>query len=422
MPFTQRQVTPVFLARGDPQGIDSLADGNINVLNNIIHQLSDLSDHATDIINNITVQCENINQRTDAIVNRVKNVASTINDVPTDVKVDASVIDDPIRGFYKLENQLFTSSTRPTTMSELYEKADVLPNFDLLQPYRDDDKLNRTFYSNPNYFLELWKKQFEEAALAERQKRKEQRKARKEARKENQKPKRYVHVFTKIETRNDRIRKKAEAEGLLNPQNPEKREMAKTLSMDFNNLPLPERDSIVVDDIVKEKNVDPRLVRQSTFNPVPEENETNEAFDIPPPPPFKEDAHLQTTSTSVPPPPPPPGPLPPPPPMPLPAFNNDNSKQQPKTNNPSFLDQVKGGVQLRKAEPMPEKAVDTRSDLLSQIKAGRALKKVQKNDVVKKRASGIAGTFEDVMKDRRFAMESDSEDDTDSDDDFDWDQ
>ena len=419
MPLIQRQVTPVFLAKGDPQGVDTLADGNINVLNNIIHQLSDLSDHATDIINNITVQCENINQRTDAIVNRVKNVASTINDVPTDVKVDASVIDDPIRGFYKLENQLFTSSTRPTTMTELYEKADVLPNFDLLQPYRDDDKINRTFYSNPNYFLELWKKQFEEAALAERQKRKEQRKARKEARKENQKPKRHVHVFTKIETRADKIRKKAAAEGLLHLQ-PEKREMAKTLSMDFNNLPLPERDSIIVDDIVKEKNVDPRLVRQSTFNPVPEENET---FEIPPVPPFEEDAHIQTTSTSVPPPPPPPGPgpLPPPPPA-LPTFN-DNNKQQPKTNNPSFLDQVKGGVQLRKAEPVPEKAVDTRSDLLSQIRAGRALKKVQQNDnAVKKRASGIAGTFEDVMKDRRFAMESDSEDDTDSDDDFDWDQ
>lgn len=415
MPFVQRQVSPIFLAKGDPQGVDSLADGNINVLNNIIHQLSDLSDHATDIINNITVQCENINQRTDAIVNRVKNVATTINDVPTDVKVDASVIDDPIRAFDKLEGQLFTSSTRPKSIVELYNKAGGLPNFDLLQPYRDDDEINKNFYSNPNYFLELWKKQFEEAALAERQKRREQRRARKEAKKENQKPKRHVHVFTKIETRNDRIRKKAEAEGLIHQRT------AKILSEDFTNLPLPDRDSVIVGNIVKEPNIDPRIVRQSTINPVQEEDEPN---NVPPVLTYEETAQIQTTTTSVPPPPPPPilGLSPPPPPMQLPIQNSDDNHQQPKTNNPSLMDQVKDGVQLKKAKVEP-KAVDTRSDLLSQIRNGRALKKVQKNDnVVKKRASGIAGTFEDVMKDRRFAMESESEDDDDSDDDLDWDQ
>lgn len=421
MPFIQRQVSPIFLAKGDPQGVDSLADGNINVLNNIIHQLSDLSDHATDIINNITVQCENINQRTDAIVNRVKNVATAIHDVPTDVKVDASVIDDPIRGFDKLEGQLFTSSTRPKSIVELYNKADGLPNFDLLQPYRDDDKINKTFYSNPNYFLELWKKQFEEAALAERQKRREQRKARKEARKENQKPKRHVHVFTKIKTRNDKIREQALAEGKISSYHLRK---AQTLSVEIGNLPLPDRDSVVVGNVVKEKNIDPSIVRQSTINPVQEEDETMEVIDIPPVPTFEEKEQIQTASAaSVPPPPPiPAGPLPPPPP-PL-AVHNNNDKPQPETNNPSFLDQVKdGGFQLRKAAPATPKAVDTRSDLLSQIRAGRALKKVQKNDnVVKKRASGIAGTFEDVMKDRRFAMESESEDDDDSDDDLDWDQ
>ncbi len=419
MPFIQRQVSPIFLAKGDSQGVDSLADGNINVLNNIIHQLSDLSDHATDIINNITVQCENINLRTDAIVNRVKNVASKINDIPTDVKVDASIIDDPIRGFDKLEGQLFTSNTRPTTMSELYDNADGLPNFDLLQPYRDDDKINKTFYSNPNYFLELWKKQFEEAALAERQKRKEQRRARKEARKENLKPKRHVHVFTKIRTRADILREKERKKGNLHQHH--QKQMARTLSTDFNNLPLPERDSVVVADIVKEKNVDPSLVRQSTINPIMEENDTNEFDSLPVP--VEEKAQIQTSSSSVPPPPPGPGPVPPPPPGPgpLPVYNDN--KQQQKTNNASFLDQVKDGVQLRKAEPVP-KAVDTRSGLLEQIRAGRELKKVQKNNdnIVKKRASGIAGTFEDVMKDRRFAMESDSEDDTDSDDDLDWDQ
>ena len=108
MPLILHQVFPVFLAKGDPHGVDTLSDVSIHVLGNIITQLSDLSDHSTDIINNITVECENINKRTNAIANRVKNVAKTIDDVPTDVKVDASVIDDPFRGFDKLEGQLFT--------------------------------------------------------------------------------------------------------------------------------------------------------------------------------------------------------------------------------------------------------------------------------------------------------------------------
>ena len=153
----------------------------------------------------------------------------------------------PIFFPFPLDKILNPASTRPSTMSELYDKADGLPNFDLLQPYREDDKINKTFYSNPNYFLELWKKQFEEAALAERQKRKEQRKARKEA-KTKKNPKRYVHVYTKIETRNDRIRAQALAEGKLHQQ-----QLAKTLSMDFENLPLPGKGEYFTEMIVTAK-------------------------------------------------------------------------------------------------------------------------------------------------------------------------
>ena len=182
-----------------------------------------------------------------------------------------------------------------------------------------------------------------------------------------------------------------------------------------------------VENIVTEDNVDPSCVRQSVsvFPLVPEENHVNAVFaeqdEIPPAPVFMENPLTQTAS--VPPPPPAPGPLPPPPPMPRSPVFNDMMPPTARNQPPSFLDQVKDGVKLRKAEPVEVKAVDTRSDLLSQIRAGRALKKVQQNDNgEKKRASGIVGTFQDVMRDRRFAMESESEDEDDSDDDFSWDE
>ena len=88
MPFPQRQVLPVLLAKGGAKGEhDSLAGVNITVLTNIIHQLSDLSEHATDIINIITKECDHINQRTEKVVTRVTSLAATIADIPVDVKV-----------------------------------------------------------------------------------------------------------------------------------------------------------------------------------------------------------------------------------------------------------------------------------------------------------------------------------------------
>ena len=418
MPFIQRQVSPVFLAKGDPQGVDSLADGNIIVLTNIIHQLSDLSDHATDIINNITVQCENINHRTDTIVNRVKNVAATINDIPTDVKVDASITEDPYRGVDNLDGQLFTSSTRPQSMLELYDRADGLPNFDLLQPYRDDDLIIRNFYSNPNYFLELWKKEFEEATIAERQKRKEQRRARKEAKKGNKKPKRKVHNFTKIETHAERLQKKYEKEGKIFI-------LSKALSKEFNDKIEADINSVVGEGISTESNVDPSLVRKSLHNPAVAENYENEVIVIPPIQRVEDQAQTLNTAQTGPPPAPPPCPSPAPPPAPPTPVDDDN-KQQPHTNKQSLSvsEQLKMGVELRKTEPVKAVNTDTRSDLLTQIRKGRALKKVQimNDNVVKKRASGIAGIFENAMNARRLAMESDTEDDDDSDDDQDWDQ
>ena len=81
-------------------------------------------------------------------------------------------------------------------------------------------------------------------------------------------------------------------------------------------------------------------------------------------------------------------------------------------------------AKLTKAPVVEEapKTVDERSDLLSQIKMGRQLKKVQKTEkVMQKRLSGMAGIFDEAMKNRREYFESDDDDDYDSDSSSDWD-
>ena len=80
-------------------------------------------------------------------------------------------------------------------------------------------------------------------------------------------------------------------------------------------------------------------------------------------------------------------------------------------------------VQKKKEEV---KEIDTRSDLLSQIKRGRELKKVQqetdRKDKIKRRQSGFAGWMENAMDERRAYFESESDDDGSfSDGSCDWD-
>ena len=127
MPFIQRQVKPSFLSKtaenaeteeDKREEIGTLSDVNIVVLTNIIQQLSSISEHATSIINNITEECVAINNRTEKITERVRAVAEEIGNIPVDTKVNSAILEDPPRDLRSLDEQLFTSNTRPQTIQE----------------------------------------------------------------------------------------------------------------------------------------------------------------------------------------------------------------------------------------------------------------------------------------------------------------
>ena len=451
MPFILRQIHPVSLARvaKDDEAtegpIDSLADVQIRVLTNIIEQLGDISHHASEIIDNIGIECEKINKRTEKITSRVSNVEKTVAAMKIDEKTPMMVDEQGVSSDFT-DSQLFTPENRPNIITEKYMKADPMPNLAVLQQFRDDEKQCNSFYSFPGYFFELWKAQFQEAARIEKEKRREARKERKKHR--ANKPERTKVKYVKIETQADKMRKKLLEQGMIMGQNP-----SQNISFDMD-MPVP-------DDILRTGDVDavehsilsimdtnsvaPHAViaQPEDTGALPPSSNIPQPVEpvgpsVPPPaPPLSGPPPPPAPSFSGPPPPPPPsGPPPPPlpsmggpPPPPGPPALQGSSEPRPP---PAPTAQSSGGLSLMeqlaqakltkapKVAPAP-KTVDDRSDLLSQIKMGRQLKKVQNTEKVKqKRMSGMAGVFENAMMERRGFIESDEDEDEYDSDFSDW--
>ena len=121
---------------------------------------------------------------------------------------------------------------------DLYDKADKLPNFDSLQCYEDSGKICKTNYSDPGYFMELWKTEFEQAAKKER-KEKRRRKKERLANKKKEPKRKVITKLNHIETRIDRARKKLEAEG-----NPLYQQMRQVSVIIENLSPIPEMNEV----------------------------------------------------------------------------------------------------------------------------------------------------------------------------------
>ena len=414
MPFVQRQVTPVFLGRQTGQTdhqMESLAEAQIRVLNGIVEQLSDISNHAIDIIDNIKVECDMINKRTEKMVERVSLVSKKVEQLKTDEKV-SNVTEDQPRSDWNLDGQFFTPENRPQTIQYLYLKADPMPDLELVQPFRDDDVRSRHVYSNPGYFFELWRAEFQEATRKEKAKRREERKLRKKDKKAP--TRKQIEKLDKIETQKDRRIKEAMAAGLYIMKYP-------PISGDMI-------DKSPSQIIAKSRSFS---VKDSDLPPImdPPDIEANVEILDPSDPPLDPPVHLSSTPSSPPPsqssptviPPPPAPPAPPPPPV---------APTAPIPPPPPMLTTALGSnlsslMKTTQLTPVPKRepaaTVDTRSDLLKQIKEKRNLKKVQRKQSQKttSKKSGIAGIFEKALEDIQQAKGY-SDDDEEGDSYDDW--
>ncbi|XP_026182291.1 neural Wiskott-Aldrich syndrome protein-like isoform X2 [Mastacembelus armatus] len=140
----------------------------------------------------------------------------------------------------------------------------------------------------------------------------------------------------------------------------------------------------------------------------------------PPPPPPPSSSIPSSTGGPPPPPPPPPGPPPPAPPPPTEANGGDSSLTSPG-NKSALLSQIREGTQLKKVEQKDRPVSSTGRDaLLDQIRQGIQLK--SRDDATDSTPStpapsaGIVGALMEVMQKRSKAIHSSDEDDDDEED------
>ncbi|XP_017855077.1 wiskott-Aldrich syndrome protein family member 2 isoform X2 [Drosophila busckii] len=166
MPLPKRSIEPVHVARSVYQQ-DELQSVELETvtnttLTNIIRQLSSLSKHAEDVFGELARDVGNIGDRANSLQARIDRLAikvtqldSTVEEVPlTDITRKKA-----FKSAKVFDQQIFSRSTMPAPMLETYAQCDKPPPLDKLNVYRDDGKDGLKFYTDPNYFFELWRQE-----------------------------------------------------------------------------------------------------------------------------------------------------------------------------------------------------------------------------------------------------------------------
>lgn len=164
MPLPKRVIEPVFVTRGTlpedlplPSELECVTNGT---LANTVRQLSSLSRHAEDIFGELARDAQQINDRSNSLQARIDRLAVKVTQLDSTVE-EVSLQDIHMRKAFKsatvFDQQIFSRGTMPTAMLETYNSCDRPPPLDKLNCYRDDGKDGLKFYTDPNYFFELWR-------------------------------------------------------------------------------------------------------------------------------------------------------------------------------------------------------------------------------------------------------------------------
>lgn len=169
MPLPKRQVDPTFVARsvyegngGQLQDATDLETVTNTTLTNIIRQLSSLSKHSEDLFGELARDAGQLSDRANSLQARIDRLAIKVTQLDSTVE-DVSLTDiqlkKPFRSAIVFDQQIFSRATMPAPMLETYQLCDKPPPLDKLNCYRDDGKDGLKFYTDPNYFFELWRQE-----------------------------------------------------------------------------------------------------------------------------------------------------------------------------------------------------------------------------------------------------------------------
>ncbi|XP_069612824.1 actin-binding protein WASF2 [Ranitomeya imitator] len=465
MPLVARCIEPRHVCRQKLPNVRSELECMTNIsLSNVIRQLGSLSRYAEDIFGELFTEASLFAQRVGTLGERVEKLQVKVTQLdPKEEEVSLQGINTR-KAFHSntfQDQQLFVRDSLSIPVYETYITCDMPPPLNNLSPYRDDGREALKFYTDSSYFFDLWKEQMLQDT---KDIMKEKRKHRKE-KKDN--PNRGNVNPRKIRTRKDQweqlkmgpefVDAKSQLSGVqvthngsvspvdmgeINhyPPPPPSDDMPSPTLPSGDSLPPPPMEFSSPGNSNRSSLVSPINPPLTTPSGLPNGGRPN--FSPPPPPPasiFPETTYLPppsppvcpsapgfpapppptdyTAVSPVPPPPAPPAGGPPPPPPPPPPPGPPPLGPPP----PPFFSPQDGdsGSQPPKPKSSLPPVSDVRSDLLSAIRQGFQLRKVEEQLEHEKR--DVGGNDVATILSRRIAVEySDSEDDSSEFDEDDW--
>ncbi|KAI9565758.1 hypothetical protein GHT06_009550 [Daphnia sinensis] len=166
MPLPKRVISPVYVSRDTlpehlqlPNDLEGVTNGT---LANIIRQLSSLSHHAEDMFSELYKETQALHIRSSSLQARIDRLAVKVTQLDSTVE-EVSLQDIHLRKAFKsnvvFDQQVVSKLTIPTAMADTYHHCDKPPPLDKLNVYRDDGKDGLKFYTDPDYFFDLWRQE-----------------------------------------------------------------------------------------------------------------------------------------------------------------------------------------------------------------------------------------------------------------------
>ncbi|RNA02909.1 wiskott-Aldrich syndrome family member 3-like [Brachionus plicatilis] len=161
MPFTKHIIEPINISQcplppGEPNELECISN---LTLANVIRQLSSLGQHAGRIFDELVQDAAKINNRSQLLSQRIDNLRQKVADL--DIQNEEVSLEDcqnkkQFRNSVKIEQKVVSRKTMPEAMKLMYQNADPPPALDRLNPYRRDGKDCMKFYTDPEFFFNIW--------------------------------------------------------------------------------------------------------------------------------------------------------------------------------------------------------------------------------------------------------------------------
>uniref|UniRef100_A0A8C4VV13 Wiskott-Aldrich syndrome protein family member n=1 Tax=Gopherus evgoodei TaxID=1825980 RepID=A0A8C4VV13_9SAUR len=161
MPLVTRNIEPRHLCRQTLPSVRSELECMTNItLANVIRQLGSLSKFAEDIFGELFTQANTFAFRVSSLVERVDRLQVKVTQLdPKEEEVSLQGINTrkAFKSSTTQDQKLFDRDSLPVPVLETYGICNTPPPLNILSPYRDDGKEALKFYTDPSYFFDLWK-------------------------------------------------------------------------------------------------------------------------------------------------------------------------------------------------------------------------------------------------------------------------